>query len=500
MSGPKRAEVEAKLRDVEAARHKAESLIASSESRALRSLVTNLEGATRDLPSTASVASDLAGSRDDVASVRDAKTALTQANSAQAEAKSAVDAARRQVSEADDAGKRAEQAFRGAKDNADRAQALLTRNSSDHYKHEEMRLAQEAERGFASATRLGKAATRARTEARRAVNEALDCTRRAHAVTDQVVHRAKAAAAESAERTRAEEEAKRIAEEARRRASVAVRSARAALGALHEADCQKFAGSQREELMRNVDDAESRFKAGESAVAQQIAEKASARAGALAAEVAAARIEFDRRQTAARTAVDELTATLDAVDADLIAQWADDPTACDRGRDILAQVREHLAAERFEQAASGGAEAAEGLRIAMTTAAQAQAAHERRASIGEAIMDVLEEMNFQVFETPGTKHDPLKIVGQVPGDRAIGDFELEIPLDGEVDFEVKPKGEGDGSCSAVVKDLQQRLAARGVGFNVTDWGYGHDPSTDPRGTCETFTEIVTETVTYTESS
>ena len=77
---------------------------------------------------------------------------------------------------------------------------------------------------------------------------------------------------------------------------------------------------------------------------------------------------------------------------------------------------------------------------------------------------------------PGTKSEPMKISGQVPAVSGEGDFLLELPLDGEVDFEVTDTNADGSACSNAVATLRQRLADRGIAFTVTDWGHGHDPA------------------------
>jgi len=474
MSGPKRADVQAELRAAHGAAQRASSLVAEAEYAVLRALLGDLDRATQRGFSTSSAENDLARARDDVPSKRDAKVALALANSLRDRANAAADAARAKLREADRAHQSAVAEYGRASSEYDNASRALDRSVGDHYKQSEMNLAREASRRFNVAADLGKAAAQSRLQARSSVGEALALARQAQAAADEVNKRAAACARESEERTRAEEEARRIAEEVLRRATVAVNSARAALSALPAAECDKFAPSSLGELTRRIETAEGQLAQGDSAAAQQLADAVGAEAPRLAAKVAAARAEYDHRLTSAQTAVDELNATLGAVDAKLIGQWSDDPDAVAAAQAALQRADDHIAAERFEDAASDASGAAAQLRGATNSAAESQAANDRRISIGDAIMDVLEDMGFRVFSADGTKNEPLKITGQVPDESGRGDFKLEIPLTGDVDFEVAA-AEGDGSCSGAVKELRERLAERGVGFTVTDWGYGHEP-------------------------
>ncbi|UXA17453.1 hypothetical protein [Mycobacterium sp. SMC-4] len=472
------------------AAQRASSLVADAEYAALRALQADLDRASQRGYSTFSAKSELASCRDDVASTQEAKAALADVDSLSKRANLAVKTVGSQIEEADRAHRRAAAEYRGANDEYNRASQALDRSVGDHYKQAEMSLAKEATRRFNVAADLGKVAARARSQARTSLTEALAMVRQAQAAADDVHKRVTAAASESAERTRAEEEARRIAEEARRRATIAVSSSHAAVAAIPVADCGKFAPSRLAVLTRRLETAESALAKGQWAPAQREADMVTAEATSLAAQVGAARSDFDRRLTAAQTAVDELTATLGAVDPKLIKEWSDDRDAVEAAREALTRANGHITAERFEEAVSDASASASNLRTATTTAAESQAANERRISIGEAIMDVLEDMNFKVYFADGTKDTPLQITGQVPDEGGRGDFKMAIPLTGDVDFEVTAP-EGDGSCSGAVKELRERLAERGVGFTVTDWGYGHEPG-NRRQVVDTEVEAETE--------
>jgi hypothetical protein len=285
---------------------------------------------------------------------------------------------------------------------------------------------------------------------------------------------------ESAERTRAEEEARRIAEEARKRATAAVGVARSALAGVNAADADKFRPGERARLQRALDGAQIALTRGDSATAERDAAQIPAQAGALAAAAAKARAEHDRQQAQAQAAVAALDASVNAADAELIGTWADDPGALDNARSALSRAQQLITAEQFDQATGLASGQVDAVDAATLSASEARAAHERRESIGEAVMDVLEEMGFEVSYEPGTKADPLRISGQTPDEVSdSGDFDIEIPLEGEVHFEVTAQ-EGDGACAHAVKNLQDKLAERGVGWTTTDWGYGQDPATQTR--------------------
>ncbi len=120
--------------------------------------------------------------------------------------------------------------------------------------------------------------------------------------------------------------------------------------------------------------------------------------------------------------------------------------------------------------ASGAAHLAE-LPGAIAEAGENRDRQERRARIAEAIMTTLDELQFDVSFDPGNRDEPCRISGQTPRSDGDGDFDIAIPLSGEVTFEVA-EARGDGhDCHAAVMALQERLKERfGMSWEVTDWG------------------------------
>ena len=132
----------------------------------------------------------------------------------------------------------------------------------------------------------------------------------------------------------------------------------------------------------------------------------------------------------------------------------------------------------------------------MGAAVAAKEADDRRNEIGAAILDVLEEMHFDVSWDAGTRDQPLRLAGQTADESERGDFTVAIPLSGEVDFEVTAT-EGDTACVAAVQQLQAKLAERGIGWKTTDWGQAQDAAKAGPGTVRTHTKTETHTRTRT---
>jgi hypothetical protein len=495
MSGPKRADVQAELRNAQKSARAAAARVADAENAVLKTLVADLDRADEARAPTSGADAQLAGCRPDVGAVGEARAALRAAQSLRTQADAAAGQARRQVTAAAEVHQRCLDEYDGATAEFDRAKAGL--GTKQHYLHDEMSWAKEANRRFGVAADLGATARKARATARKSAGDALSLARRAQAAERDAVARVTAAVAESAQRARAEEQARRIAEEKLRLATIAVDAARAALDGLPAGDCDKFAAGSRQALADRLAEAHRTLDGADSAAAQSRAQGVARDAAGLAQRVALARTEFDRNLADAQTEARQLQAVIDATDAALISRWSDDPDAPAVATDGLHEIEALIAAERFREASSRAAELSDRLQAATAGAAESQAANDRRTSIGEAIMDVLEEMDFDVSFEPGTKSAPMRISGQVPDVAGKGDFTMDIPLDGEVDFEVTdPQREGSG-CSNAVATLRERLAARGIGFTVTDWGHGHEPADTPPPELTGPREVVREhTVTH----
>jgi hypothetical protein len=186
-----------------------------------------------------------------------------------------------------------------------------------------------------------------------------------------------------------------------------------------------------------------------------------------------------------------LAAAVESADGELLAAWSPAPDALEQARTALEAARAALARETFEEAADGAGAAAGRLAGALHAAAQAHSLDERRTHLGEAIMDTLEELGFEVSFERGTRTDPLRISGQTPDTSGRGDFDVALPLDGEVGFRVEA-AEGDVSCVAAVEALRERLAERGFGWSTTDWGHAHGHA--PAASVRQETEVVQQKV------
>lgn len=500
MSGPKRADVEAALNVAAAASRRSASLISAGETLALNHLLKTVDAALAEADQTAgSVAAasrDLGDARSDLPCVLEAKRAVAAAQASLRGAKGGASAARAALAEATRLDDQAMATFNAARAEYDRAAAALQRAGS-HYLRDQMAWAKRASALYEEAAAQGAAAADGREKAKRAASRAMNLVHQANTAAGAAVSRSAAARKESDEQMRAEAQAQQIAEESRRKASLAVESARIAIDGLDAAACDKFHPGARHALIAQTAVAEQALLGGSPGPAERAAAGLPLAAANLAAEAAAAKHEFELLQAQANAATAELESAIEGADGVLIVEWSDDAGAADAARQSLTLVRASIAAERFPEATVAARDLTARLAEATKSAAESVGAHERREAIGEAVMNVLEEMGFDVSFEEGSKSDPLRIAGQTAQSDGRGDFDIEIPLDGEIDFEVAAQ-KGDGNCVSAVKALQDHLAERGVTWRTTDWGHGHEPAASPvTGVTVTRTEERTQTRTKT---
>lgn len=473
MSGPKRADVQAALNVAANTARRAASIIAERETAALRKDAQRADdlasGLAGDSEAIDAARGTLQSSRQDVAAVGKAVRAIDDASTQATAAATAADQARSAVANAQRLDDEARHEHQSAQAVYDRAKAALDR-SGGHYLRDQMAWAREAQAGFAKAADIATRAQEERETARKAVSRALQSTENAARSSRSALAAAQSAQREADDRDRAEAEARRISEEARRRATVAVAAAQAAFDAVNEADALKFEPNGFARTRELVESAAQQLRAGDSATAQRIAQQAGDAAARLADAVARAREEYQRRESQAAAAANELDSAIGASDAELIRDWSNDPQALENALRGQAEAAAGAHREDFETAVRISAQAAQSIAAATASAAENVAADERRAAIGEAVMDVLEDLAFDVSWDDGNRDRPMKISGHSSDAVGKGDFDIEIPLDGEIDFEVTAEA-GDGSCASTVHALQDELAKRGVVWQTTDWGH-----------------------------
>lgn len=475
MSGPKKADVEAQLNIVRNSQRKCAGLLAGMEeattARILREAEGLLDQAARE---AGNLQRELEGLTGDLGRFAPGTASLARgvANQVQEEleaARAAVAQTRQKVKEAERLKRAADEMFRRAEQQYELA-AEATRRAGSHYLQEEMAMARQAEALFDQAAAQIAAAAQARHEAERAAVNALQRARQASASAANGCRQVQSARAEAEARRRAEEEARRITEQQRRSATLAVEQARAALHRLRDLPHEKFYPGEGDAIERRLQAAvlalnENRFQDAE-ATSRRIAEEVSR----LEQKTRQAQQEYERCRAEAEAEIGALAAAVDHADAALVGEWADDPQALEKARRALQAARQAAAAERFAEAGQQAQTARQTLAQALESAAENKSADEKRQIIGQAIMEVLEELGFDVSFEPGSRTEPMRISGQTPDISGRGDFDIALPLEGEVNFEVNTPV-GDATCVAAVQELEKRLAERGITWQTTDWGH-----------------------------
>lgn len=473
MSGPKRADVEAALSTAARSAHAASALIARSDQAAVTSMQSKIaallgesDELRRELNEADRILSATAHGDDSIASAR---TAISDALASLDESQS--DAARllEGVSTADAAEEAARQAHGAAQVEYDKAVQGL-RQAGEHYLRNQMDWALTSRRLFDEAGEQAKRAAGLRSASKSLAGQALDHAQRGTAHSAHALAQARAAARAADERARAAAEAARIAAENERRATTAVAGARISVGSLDPTVVDKFVPLVRAELSDRVTRATAALSAGRTDEALDLVEGVEERASRVASDAARSKQDWDAARAVALGAQQELDSLLEAVDAGLVADWAANGSAESDARGVADTVTALIDGEEFEKAAAEARRGRDALAAATASAAAAKGQDLRRQEVGEAIMDVLEELGFDISFDEGTRDEPLRISGQTADTTGRGDFDIEIPLDGEVDFEVTAAG-GDVSCVNAIRSLQERLSERGIDWHVTDWGH-----------------------------
>jgi tetratricopeptide (TPR) repeat protein len=484
MSGPKRADVEAELGKAEQSKLSCANMISKADNAAIDSILREVERLLRDAEGTAARLQDaISGITGDMrrispegvggldAAGAGGRTAMETARSSLGRAREELDRARQQENAA-------QQTFNTADGALRQARQALSNADDGHYMHSEMALAQNAKRKYEEAFAGLAVAASTRRSAETAAADAQRRVREAKGGLEGGLQRAGSVRDEASTLLRAEQEAQRIAEEKRRSATMALDRARGAAQRVDNLPHAKFRPGGLDAIRQTLDEAAAALGGGRFDEARGAAEQALPALSRLEQEILEAQKEHERRKSSAESCLATLQSVLEGLDEELIQNWSSTPAACDEGRRAAARAQEAIVAERFEQAEEIAGAARQKLGDALKEAAETKSADERRISIGDAIMEVLDELNFDVSFNPGSRDQPLRISGQIATADGKGDFNLEIPITGEIDFEVDIP-QGDTSCVGAVNELRNRLGKRGIKWETTDWGHaeGHQVQT-----------------------
>lgn len=476
MSGPKRADVQAALdMAARAAQASAQSLRGMQMSaltawreklshvqEEMRHLANALVRKTEELDSTVSQLGGILSARE---AVHTAAAGLAANERALSEIERATEVAAAAETAAQSAYSRAHAEYQKAE------QSL--RQAGGHYLQTQMGWAEHARQLFDDATKLSNegavALKRALTLAEAAARESEAGVARAR----QALEAADAALAAEAERVEAERRAARIREANRRRAALALANAQTGIEVLNLDDGRKFVPHVVEELIGSLRRAQGEYAKQNFEDVEKVLARVPHEVKVAARLIDERRHEWDLAHSEATTGLEGLDVLLASIDREFVEEWADNRSVVDSASEARECAESLIRAERFEEAISLAKKTATDLEIGIRTAAAAHGKNLERAEIGDAIMDVLEELGFDVSFEEGNRDTPLRISGQTAAPDGAGDFDIEVPLDGEVDFEVAA-GAGDTSCVAAVEAVRTRLAERGVDWSVTDWGHARD--------------------------
>lgn len=475
MSGPKRADVEAQLKVAQNGKQKCATLIADSEVRALLHLLKTADGleneAARSAREASQVLDDLTPELRNAAGealsdvtflVNDSANRAREAKTQRDEVRGLLDRSKAKSKEAGNTHNRATQAL-------DSAQAALNAKGS-HYLTAEMEQARGATKLFSQAEQELGEATRIRQQASQRANAAIQRAEEAKATARSAVQRTQSLRAEAQKRVADEAQARRIAEEKHRQATLALNNAQSAMDSLRDSPHDKFRPGALAEIENLVSAAQGKLNSQQWDDCIRQSREIEQRGQRLVQEIAEAQREYERKRAESEARIQSLLATIDGADGTRITEWANTPNAYAEAQRAATSARDALNREAWSEANSLSQNAQSQLTQATESAARNQSQNEVRVEIGEAVMDVLEELNFEVSTIPGSRNEPLRINAMTPDTAGGGDFDVSIPLSGEVDFRVETP-DGSTSCVAAVRELQDRLKARGVNWQMTDWGH-----------------------------
>lgn len=477
MSGPKRADVQAALNIAARSAQASAAVISRADRDAVGHMSRRLSDALKDATSLGSsleqAAEALAHVEHQGSDTESARKAVEAALAALGSGLGGTVTLAGNSRDADAAEDLARQAYDEAQAEYDKAEQGL-RQAGSHYLHNQMAWAQNARMKFDEAGQLAQRAAELRTGSKRAANKAVERAEAAVAEARRALSAAGSASRAAGERARAAAEAARIAEERRRVATSALAEARIAVDSLNAEDVDKFAPGTRNGLGDRVGQAETALASGDFEAVHRAVSEVVVEAQRIAQDSSQKRRKWDEDRAAALAAQGDVSSVLGSVDADLVSAWASDRDAVESGRIAVSKVDALIVNESFDEAVATANSARDQLQSATATAAAAHGQNLRRQEIGEAVMDVLEDLGFDLSFEEGTRDTPLRINGQTATPDGRGDFDIEIPLDGEIDFEVTAP-EGDVSCVNAIRSLQEQLAQRGIDWTVTDWGHaeGH---------------------------
>jgi len=482
MSGPKKADVEAQLNIARAIQHKCASLLADIEEAATERILHDGDGI---LKQTAEIAATLRRELDamkgdlerfvpELASVREMAAQVQQELD---NARAALKTAQAQVEQANQLKRKAHQTFADGEQQYRLAEES-NRRPDPHYRYKEMEWALQAKELFDQAAAELADAAHVRREAERRAVEALRRARQAHAAATDGYQHIRLTRSEAEARRRAEEEARRIAEQQRREAVLSVEQARAAWNRLADLPHDKFCPGEAASIKHDLEAAAQMLEHGRFLEATEAAHRIPAMVHRLETKVRQAQQEYERQHAEAEAELRALAAIIDSTDEELIVQWANNPHALAHARHGMDLSQQAIKAERFAEAVRQAQAARQTLAQALNTAVENKRADDQRQIVGQAVMDVLAELGFDVSFEPGSRTEPLRISGQTPDVSGRGDFDIALPLMGEVRFEVNTP-DGDASCIAAVEALQSRLAERGIRWQTTDWGHATGAASAP---------------------
>lgn len=208
------------------------------------------------------------------------------------------------------------------------------------------------------------------------------------------------------------------------------------------------------------------------------AQKLKERLNEISAEIESRQQAWSAAKSDAEKALSDARAELSGMDRTDIEVFSGLPKAdLDALYQSLDDAARNISAESFQKASLQVAESIAKLRLVNESAVKNKNLAMDREDVANMVMQALcdcdyDTPNYYLIDEDDELSD-LCVVAAAPG--GVCDIKMRIDLNGNVSMEVANVPEGrEQLCTAVIHNMQDKLAADDINFKMTDWGRAQD--------------------------
>ena len=267
----------------------------------------------------------------------------------------------------------------------------------------------------------------------------------------------------------------RIQEEQERKAANLESEIRSLRNAIESKNHEKFGGaSYTKAVQRETDEVLQLIASRSYEKALPRAERIKNSLVAAVAKIDAAQRAWEKEKLEAERTLSDAREEAGKADGGVLSTYSGASTGEVEGLfDAIEEAAQLLSSELFAEARDRAAAAVGRLRELGERAAENQRLVQQREEVAQSIMQAFFDANYDTpsyyMQDEADELSDLCVVAAAPG--GVGDMRMQITLSGETRFEVDNIPEGSEQlCIDQIRDLQKRLAASDVRFDVTDWG------------------------------